>query len=234
MTITMIFMVLGPYLKIIIDPLSININSKDFWISMPYFYLSKLPFFDLGRTPSRFMTLIWFGLSILSAYGIGKLIIQLPGIWVKRITIIITVVVILFEMNFTFPFPVSSMKVPDFYPGLTKDGNDFAILDLPLWDYRCSRQQMYFATIHQHPIVGGIITRRSEKAENSMKKIENYLYLSNSLTTKTELKSQNIKYVVFHKSCSIDPVSPNERNNLTLRLGQSVYSDELIDVFLVY
>ncbi len=234
LTIIMVFMILGPYLKIIIDPLPININSKEFWISMPYFYLSKLPFFDLGRTPSRFMTLLWFGLSILAAYGIGKIINQLSGIWVKRIAIVIIVVFILFEMNFTFPFPVSTMKIPDFYTSFRKDGNEFAIFDLPLWDYRCSRQQMYFATIHQHPIVGGIITRRSEEAENSMKTIENYLFLSNSLATKTELKSQNIKYVIFHKNCSIEPVSPNERENLTLRLGNSVYSDELIDVFQVY
>ena len=180
------------------------------------------------------MSLLWFGLSILAAYGIGKIINQLSGIWAKRIAIVIIVVFIMFEMNFTFPFPVSSMKIPDFYTSFRKDTNDFAILDLPLWDYRCSRQQMYFATIHQHPIVGGIITRRSEKAENSMKTIENYLYLSNLKETKIELKSQNIKYVVFHKSCSIDPVSPNERENLTLRLGKSVYSDDLIEVFQLY
>jgi hypothetical protein len=126
------------------------------------------------------------------------------------------------------------MKIPDFYPSLRTDGNDFAILDLPLWDYKCSRQQMYFATIHQRPIVGGIITRRSEKAGNSMKTIENYLYLSSSLETITELKSKNIKYVVFHKNCSIEPVSQNDKENLTNIFGEKVFSDETIDVFKVY
>jgi hypothetical protein len=93
---------------------------------------------------------------------------------------------------------------------------------------------MYFATIHQRPIVGGIITRRSEKAENSMKTIKNYLYLSSSLETITELKSKNIKYVVFHKNCSIEPVSQNDKENLTNIFGEKVFSDETIDVFKVY
>ncbi|HSQ46548.1 MAG TPA: hypothetical protein VLM44_06465, partial [Lutibacter sp.] len=97
-----------------------------------------------------------------------------------------------------------------------------------------SRKQMYFATIHEHPIVGGIITRRSEKAENSMKSIENLLYLSNPKESITELRSLNIKYVIFHKNCSIEPVSQNDKENLTNIFGEKVFSDETIDVFKVY
>lgn len=232
--IILLLLVLGPYLKIGLDPASFRINMQEFWISMPYFYLSKLPFFDLGRTPSRFMTLIWFTLSILAAYGIGKIIKQITNEWAKRIATIVLVMLIFLELNFTFPFPVYPVQVPQFITSLENDDREYAILDLPLWDYRCGRQQLYFATIHQHPIVGGIITRRSDVAERSMKHIESLLYLPNELETITELKKLNIKYVVIHKNCSFESDYLNETEKLILRLENNTYSDDLIEVFQVY
>lgn len=234
LTIFSLVMALGPYLKIVVDPISFTIQSNDYWFSMPYFYISKIPFMDLGRTPSRYMTIVWLGLSILAAFGISKFTQLITINWVKRLVIPILVLVILIEINFTFPFPVSPVNVPRFYNDLVLNQDEFAILDLPLWDYRCTRKQMYFATIHQHPIVGGIITRRSVDAENSMKSVENLLEVPNQVKTRIELEKLTIKYVIAHKNCSIDPLSPRENENLTQRLGKPIYSDEEIDVFEVY
>ena len=234
LTICSLIMALGPYLKIVVDPISFTIQSKENWFSMPYLYISKIPFMDLGRTPSRYMTIVWFGLSILAAYGIVKFTRLITISWVKRIVIPILVLVILFEINFTFPFPVSPVNVPSFYNDLALNQDEFAILDLPLWDYRCTRKQMYFATIHQHPIVGGIITRRSVDAENSMKSVENLLEVPNQVKTRIELEKLAIKYVIVHKNCSIDTLSPIINENLTQRLGKPIYSDIEIDVFEVY
>jgi hypothetical protein len=233
LTVFSFFMVLGPYLKFVTEQFSFTINSKEYWLSMPYYYFSKIPFLDLGRTPSRYMTTFWFGLSILIAYGISKLIKSINGILFKRIVAAFLVLTVLVEVNFTFPFPVSPVTVPDFYFTIASDEDDYAILDLPLGDYLCDKQQIYLATIHQHPVVGGI-TRKSSEVENSLNRIKNFFDLPNLNQTRIELQNLNIKYVVLHKKCSINPTPLIEIQNLIQRLDYQFYSSEEIEVYKVY
>ena len=226
--------VLGPYLKFINDPISVNIGQWNFLLPMPYLLLSKLPFFDWGRTPSRFMSLLWFSLAILAALGFGRLHMVLGQKIIKIIVAFFIATIIILELNFSFPFPMYPLEAPQIFTQMAQDQEEYAILDLPLWDYRCGRLQQYYATLHNHPIVGGIITRRSLAAEKSMRNIEEILHYQKMEETSRVLIRKKIRYVILYLDCSQDQIPSELEELLQARLGTHIYRDNKIQVFQVY
>ena len=76
----------------------------------------------------------------------------------RLLIVIVIVLLVLFHHLFVWPWPVGEATVPNFYYEIAEQNENYAILDLPLWYYPRERYQLFYATVHNQPIVGGIIT----------------------------------------------------------------------------
>ena len=130
-------------------------------IPLPYSILQAVPFVDWGRIPGRIILLAMMSLSVLVALGTDWIIDRINGTSMRLLVVIFITLLALLDHLFIWPWPAGEAIVPEFYCDLAGRDEEVAILDLPLWDYRCERYQLYYATVHNHPIVWGLITRRS-------------------------------------------------------------------------
>jgi hypothetical protein len=108
-----------------------------------------------------------------------------------------------------------------------------ALLDLPLWEYRCERYQLYYAVIHGHRIVGGLVTHRAQEAEAAMREVESLVQLSGGAEPAESLAELGIRYVVLHKLCLEGEEMHAQAAFLMEQLGDPIYDDRWIRAFEV-
>lgn len=126
--------------------LIISRNITDF--QMPYSLLYKLPLLNVGRDPGRFQTIYLIAFSILFAFGLRFLIernfflaaLSRLSVYRSRLAIGGVIVSILSITIFGFVAESGKVKVlpydvPAFYEQLSKDTDQYAILELPLFNY---------------------------------------------------------------------------------------------------
>ena len=159
-----IILSLGPILHIFG---SSSFTSFHVNISLPGLLLfSVLP---IPRAPSRFILMSMLCLAILSAITIKhantKITKLKHGKVVDLLFVVLLSVAFLTEVNM-LPYPiVENTSVPSFYSDLAKMNGDFSILDLPQ-NYDVNNRYMYYGTISEKPLVGGMISRRDEILSN--------------------------------------------------------------------
>lgn len=136
---------LGPYLQIK------GVTFKN--IPLPYFLAEKyIPFLSFQGVASRFMSFAYLALAILAAYSLAYILRKITLI--KIIIVIVLISAIGVEYWPTSPV-LSQIPISNFYDTLSKDKNDYAILDLSFEESRV----LYYQTIHHKRIIGGYISR---------------------------------------------------------------------------
>jgi hypothetical protein len=73
------------------------------------------------------------------------------------------VIIVLVEF-LTLPFPNLPVNIPDFYRQIANDADPGAIVDVPISKLTLERLYMFYQTVHEKPIVEGIVGRKSSDA----------------------------------------------------------------------
>ncbi len=167
---------LGPYLRVM---------GKQIQIPLPYLLLHNyVPLFSFTGVPERFDVMLKFCMSILAGYAVLELIqIYFPGIndwlnyqhdaevnpaqaveknWqVSGIELVFVAIVglLICVEYLALPYTTTQVNVPQFYRQMANESDKYAVIDVP-----SNALTLYYATIHQKPIVGGYISRPPRKA----------------------------------------------------------------------
>ena len=184
-------------------------------IRLPYFFLYKLPFMDIMRTPNRFTVLIMLSLSVLVAFAFSVLLSDprvsphtrpaLP-IWRRLVVQLGLPLLIVFEF-LAIPFPTAppGWDVP-IYRQVANEAEQFAILELPL---RPLGDYMAYQTVHGKPIIGGLLARQPPYPLVEQTPVLTYLRDTTSLDDAIRssvaggsglqvLRDLRVKYVIIH------------------------------------
>lgn len=161
-------------------------------ILLPYRILFLVPFLSNIRCPSRHILYGYLFLGIILAMGIKYLYSSVKlG---KYKNYILTALIVLILVDY---YPVEKEMTPVYLPScynvILRDSEIFAILDLPS-GYVESNTYMMYQTLHEHPIVQGVVSR---KLHETLRDRLNYtdLYIQ-----KQQLASDSVKYIIIHKT----------------------------------
>lgn len=137
---------IGPYPKVF---------GASLGITLPW----SLPVSTILRNMYRMMILMAFGWSMVSAYGWLALADRLQKrpqfVWAAGL---LAAAAIFIEFT-AAPFPARSADVPEFYrSGLSEVPDNVALAILPTGRQH-DKFYMYYQTVHQHPLTGGVISR---------------------------------------------------------------------------
>lgn len=172
-------------------------------------------------------------LAVLTALGAATILIRLRARVLRAPVLLLLIILVVGDQIYTWPWPLGDAEVPAFYDAVAAEPADFAILDLPLWEYRCERYMLYYATVHGHRIVGGSMSRRSPEAEAMMRQVEQWALPQADGESGLELAELGVRYVVLHKLCLEEPALGEQTAFLTAQLGSPVYDDRWIRAFEV-
>lgn len=175
------------------------------------------PIRAVGR-PDLFVTGLLLPLSLLAAYGLDRILIKQTGNRVRLIVLMMVIPGILLAEFWSGAFPGVSSEVNPFYRKLAQEPDDFAIIQLPMGRMP-SKDYLYYQTVHQKPIVEGLIARTPHKAYGYI--ANNYLLQSWSrsrpldcsiqsqrriMSSLDELIDDGFRYVIVHHTFSDLPV----------------------------
>lgn len=126
-------------------------------IHLPFYYLAKLPFFDAGIVPTRFVVISYFALAVLAGY----LCFDLWSFFKrKKLTYVAVILIVLITSVVGFEYYSGQMKIDylNHSPILEKikdDQGDFSVLPVV-----SSARDGYYQTFHQKKAVSGYLGRR--------------------------------------------------------------------------
>jgi hypothetical protein len=231
---------LGPFLKMGGELVRYTIEGRESYIVLPYALLTKVPFFEWGRTPGRLSGTMSFALAVLASLGVGDILPRLKAQRAKVAFVGGIALLILFEYITFLPFPMAGEYIPDFYRKVAEEPEDYAILDLPIetgGSTGTSSRAMYYQMFHGHRVVGGFVYRFPPGAAKLMRLVGQLAYRPSdedivdyppSEEGLATLSGLGIKYVVVHKFSymAADIVASLQRF-----LGQPLFEDEQIAAF---
>jgi len=232
---------LGPYLQIN----GVNSSLTERPIPLPYVLFYQLPFMNIMRVPSRFVSLVMLALAVLAGIGIAALVrrpwaVRLPAgqrtaLWAAAGLLVV------FE---SLPTPVGlqpavAEQVSPFYRQLADDDDDYAILEVPY----SSPASLLNQIDHGKRTVGGRISRSKAHPWSKARIWGPLVDLApvaadvgadeSPAGWRAALASQGVRYVVFYKQ------GPDaERQARTQELEQAyfagvrpVYEDAMLRAF---
>jgi hypothetical protein len=160
MGVTAIFLILTGYV------FALGFFSTFLGIKLPLYYLSeKISFFSAIRAPQRFALLIYFGILILSSYGLIALSTKL-GYKIKALAMGVLVCVFILEV---YPAKLPFAPIPTYTPSAidqeiarlsNQNNTKYKILHLPIYTARPgypTQEATYMvdSTLHWNPILNG-------------------------------------------------------------------------------
>jgi len=231
---------LGPFLKVGGELVRYTIKGRESYLVLPYALLTKVPFFEWGRTPGRLSGTMSFALAVLASLGARDILLRLKAQWPRAAFVGGIALLVLFEYTTIFPFPTAGEYIPDFYRKIAEEPGDYAVLDLPIetgGSTGTSNRAMYYQVIHGHKIVSGFIHRFPPGAEELTRLVSQLAYRPSdedivdyppSEENLATLSRLGVRYVVVHKFSSIaaDVVA-----SLQQSLGHPLFEDKQITVF---
>ncbi|MBN1661911.1 MAG: hypothetical protein JXA93_26185 [Anaerolineae bacterium] len=115
---------------------ALQVNGHDTGLPLPFALVSRLPFFEGNRYPSRYSVLLFLSLAMLAGYGARTLRgagNRVSGIGRGAIVAgsALLVALLLFE-HLSIPLPMSDMRVPPIYDRIGALEGDFTLLDVPV------------------------------------------------------------------------------------------------------
>ena len=234
---------LGPLLKVGGELVTYSVESLTTFIPLPYMLIKQLPLYDMGRTPARLTESVMLGMAALAALGLARLLAGRRRAATGAAVAIGTLAFIAFEYLTLWPMPVTAAPVPSFYQQIANDGQDYAILDVPVVNRRVIGDAMYYQTIHRHPLISGYLWRIPTSGMNLMGFMDSLVApadgpdigASAGNPSPFQLVARyNIRYVALHKGQFASTVVEQEhRDTFTAQWGQPVYEDGQLAVFMV-
>jgi hypothetical protein len=158
MTIAFALLATGPFVRF---------AGTDTHVPGPWALLRYLPVVELARSPSRFSILVMLGVATLLASALSAIVRLRPA--ARRPILAAVTVLLLIEL---LPaVPLHSAAVPSIYQTIASDPRpEAAVLELPFGvrDGTMSvgnftARTQYFQTIHHKPILGGYLSRVSQR-----------------------------------------------------------------------
>jgi hypothetical protein len=128
---------------------------------MPYRLFMFLPASSVFRIPSRLGITAILAIIVVAMRILNRIYSHInPAL--ARVTLVAWSSVILFNMLFTYPYPVSSTRIPKLYQHIAEASGDSAVLELPAGEsaFSLMSRYMYYQTYHQKPLVSGYLGRR--------------------------------------------------------------------------
>jgi len=148
-------MSLGPFLHVSGNA---EFGKMDITIAFPYLILYLLPLFSVFGEPSRFSIMLMLSLTIICGFSLRDIFNRIEN--KEKFAILISLLII-FEY-LVIPYPLSNAQVPPFYNEISKDVEDYTILEIPIPCHVHYHRYMYYQTTHKKKIVGGYISRTPE------------------------------------------------------------------------
>jgi hypothetical protein len=126
------------------------------------------------------------------------------------------------------PYVQTEVTVSEFYHEMARDEDVYGVIDLP-----SGAVTLYLATIHKKPLVGGYVSRPSQKALNFLNEtpvIKDLMAVGKTEsadiagTAREVFSKYNIRYIITHNDAYRDFIEG--------QLGLEVhYEDELVRVY---
>ena len=209
---------LGPFLRIDGHTgTGFHYLGSHFAVPLPYLAVHVIPLLQGLRVPARFCVPAILGLDILAALALTRLAHQRRLLaWILPATAMAILLVEVFPTG----LPLQPATIPAAYQAIERDHNDKAVLELPLqWrdgfgqigDSSPPRDDtlfMYFAAMHGHPVVGGMVARLPLERLRRLESIPLYRqvlalqhepgFTDAPSFSAADLRSLDIGYVVYH------------------------------------
>jgi hypothetical protein len=137
------------------------------WIKLPYYYFQKLPFFNIGIVPTRFIVIIYFALAILS----GLFLVSLSKFFEEKkllfgfSVILLTIFSLIIIENYSGQMLMDNLPSPGYLKKISEEAGDFTILP-----YFTTPRDGYLQTEHQKKVLTGFLGRRIHDAYNKQYK----------------------------------------------------------------
>lgn len=154
---------LGPLLKIDDRVLSGSIAGYDAVVPLPYALFVNLPWFDMARSPARFMLLFAPAFALLAGYGMA---VCCSGRWIQRRSprlqfgvALVFALLLLEDYKLFAAFPSVPAEVPREIHNLRRRRDIRAIYNAPYDDDTAAKEALFLQTAHGKPLIGGVDAR---------------------------------------------------------------------------
>jgi hypothetical protein len=216
---------------------------------LPGQLIFSLPFGSIARVPLRFVLLVMLALAMLAALGLDYLQTQLEKLQPHRVALwqwlppIIAGSLIFLEF-LPLPRVLHDTSYSPFYAQIRDEGawNTFALLETP---DNISAIAEYYQTIHQHPILGGYLSRKEtypyddtpgwfELRYLNFRSMRSDIIPRDSLAnTPLMLAFYHIRYVVLHPQALNDSTAATAQDVITATFGDATpyYQDKDVRVY---
>ena len=213
-------MALGPYLRVM------GVQYRT--IPLPYQLFHRyLPLFSFTGVPERFDIMLKFSLAIISGYAVNWIYNRLGNPRLRAGFAVLVSAFIIMEY-LAVPYVQTEVAVSEFYHEMARDEDVYGVIDLP-----SGAVTLYLATIHRKPLVGGYVSRPSQKALNFLNEtpvIKDLMAGGKTEsadiagTAREVFSKYNIRYIITHNDAYRDFIEG--------QLGLEVhYEDELVRVY---
>ena len=154
---------LGPLLKLLGDPVTVLVDGRASYMTMPQVFFEGLPVLNIDRSPGRFSFALALAIACLATIGMALLAAnrRLQGGRRRLVVAAALLALVLFDYQWYWPLPTFDASIPAEIAALGQRPGLRAVLNVP-GDFRPSRNAaMWLQTAHGLPIFGGQVTRRS-------------------------------------------------------------------------
>jgi hypothetical protein len=149
----------------------VHIAGVNTFIPGPWALLRYVPLVTATRAPARYAIPMTMAFAVVFALALRHVVARLP-VWLpaRRPVVVASIgAALLFELM-PFPRTLYSAKVPDIYRTIARDPRDVTVLQLPFgfrtgeWsEGNYSSAYQFFQTVHQKRLIGGYLSRISER-----------------------------------------------------------------------
>lgn len=180
-------------------------------LPLPEMLVSRIPFLNIMRVPSRYALLVVLSTSVLSGIGLNYL---RQVYFIKKSfppfyypAAVACLCAFFFLEQWTFPFPSLDYSVPEVYRTVAADPEDDAIFEMPSEDWDTQARYVHYQTFHHKKIARGVMSRESKenygfldgnpvaRILRGMEPIENAVPDSAAIR---EMKAVKYKYIIVH------------------------------------
>ena len=205
---------LGPLLKLMNTVVTLNLNDRVSYVTLPWLAFQDLPLLNTTRTPARFNFSIALAVAIMAGYGAAVLWDGLKRVrWPLFLGLVVLVV---FEYQTFWPMLTNPGTVPQPIQALAQRDDIRAVMNLP-WEHLLAQKDgMFLQTGHQKPLIAGHVTRRTPVDPAKLTVLESTL-------DPALLDRESVDVLILHKEWA----RAGDRERL-LQLAQPFYEDERI------
>lgn len=164
LTVAFGLLALGPF---------VHAAGVNLYVPGPWAVLRYVPVIGLARTPTRFTVMLTLVVAVLAASALTWLGRQAPG---RRRVLVAGAGLLLCAELWSAPRPIYSAAIPRIYATVAAEPGDLRVLQLPfgIRDGTSSvgnfnARTMYFQTAHGKPLVGGYLSRVSNRRRSEVR-----------------------------------------------------------------